>query len=314
MLSRVALVQGTDRYRLITHALNLIDRDIASQIRGKAPCTVLIKPNMVRTDQPLAATHVDVLRAILDHLQKYDKSVKKIIIGEGPAGAPAEEGFRNYGYLDLLDAYAVEFMDLNRDAYKTVNILQIDEGEGDVRVAQTPLDCDFKISVTLPKTHETVIFSGATKNFVMGSVIWDETDDKIMVHGFKNRREWVHYYPQAIKLLHKNIISLLRVLRPDVSVIDGLVAMEGNGPVSGTSLPLGVGIAGTDPIATDAVAASVMGFKPSEIGYLYYANRDGLGTAELSKIAVVGAKIEHVAKACTPHANIELERTWSLTR
>ena len=312
-MSRVALVQGTDRYRLIKHALNLIDPDIASKLRRNAPCTVLIKPNMVRTDQPLVATHVDALRAILDHLQKYDKSIKKILIGEGPAGSPAEKGFRNYGYLDLLDAYAVDFMDLNRDAYRPIKISQIDGGEGDVRVARTPLDSDFKISVTLPKTHETVIFSGATKNFVMGSVIWDETDDKIMVHGFTNRREWNHYYPRAIKILHKNIVTLLRVLKPDLAVIDGLVAMEGNGPVSGTSLSLGVGIAGTDPIATDAVAVSVMGFKPSEIGYLYYANRDGLGTAELSKIDVVGAKIEDVVTECTPHANIELERTWSHT-
>ncbi|KON29276.1 hypothetical protein AC480_03450 [miscellaneous Crenarchaeota group archaeon SMTZ1-55] len=312
-MSKVALVQGTDRYRLITHALNLIDEDIASKLRGKAPCTVLLKPNMVRTDQPLAATHVDALRAILDYLQKYENSIKKIIIGEGPAGAPAEEGFRNYGYLDLLDAYAVDFLDLNRDAYKPIPILQIDGGMRAVRVAQTPLDSEFKISVTLPKTHETVIFSGATKNFVMGSVIWDTTDDKIMVHGFANRREWDHYYPRAIKMLHKNLVTLLRVLKPDLAVIDGLVAMEGNGPVSGTSLSLGVGIAGTDPIATDAVAVSVMGFKPSEIGYLYYANRDGLGTAELSEIDVVGAKIEDVVTECTPHANIDLERTWSLT-
>jgi len=93
-------------------------------------------------------------------------------------------------------------------------------------------------------------------------------------------------------------------------VIDGFVAMEGNGPVHGNLIPLGVAIAGTDSIATDAVAANLMGFNPSDIGYLYYVNNEGLGISELSKIEILGASISDVQKHCKPHENYQIEMTW----
>ncbi len=267
---------------------------------------------MVSTGKALAATHVNALKAVLDHLQRYQENIATIVIGEGPAGSPAERGFRNYGYLKLAEEYSVEFMDLNRDSYVKAEVLQIEGGEAEVRIAKTAIESDYKISLTVPKTHETAMFTGATKNFIMGSVIWDETDDKIRVHGFKERRKWDRYYPGAVKMIHKNFARLFRILRPDLSVIDGFVAMEGNGPVMGTPLNLGVAVVGTDPVATDAVAASVMGFNSLDIGYLYYIDKEGLGTAQLSKIEVVGSKISDVRKECRPHRDYAIQSDWRL--
>jgi uncharacterized protein (DUF362 family) len=93
-------------------------------------------------------------------------------------------------------------------------------------------------------------------------------------------------------------------------VIDGFVAMEGNGPVHGNLIHLGAAVAGTDSIATDAVASYIMGFNPSDIGYLYYANNEGQGISELSKIDVLGASISDVQKLCKPHENYQIEMTW----
>jgi len=144
----------------------------------------------------------------------------------------------------------------------------------------------------------------------MGSVIMDHIDDKIKVHGFTDRKEWNHYYPEAVKLMHRNLVRLARQLRPDLNVIDGFVAMEGNGPVHGPLIHLGAAIAGTDSIATDAVAANIMGFNPSDIGYLYYANNEGLGISDLAKIEILGAEISDVQKPCKPHENYPIEITW----
>jgi len=112
--------------------------------------------------------------------------------------------------------------------------------------------------------------------------------------------------------MHRNLVRLARQLMPDLNVIDGFVAMEGNGPVHGTLTHLGAAVAGTDSIATDAVAANIMGFNPSDIGYLYYANNEGLGVSDLSKIEVIGARISDVQKLCKPHDNYPIERTWKL--
>jgi uncharacterized protein (DUF362 family) len=86
--------------------------------------------------------------------------------------------------------------------------------------------------------------------------------------------------------------------------------MEGNGPVNGTLVDLRVAVAGIDSIATDAVAAKVMGFSPSDIGYLYYANNEGLGTSEISKIEILGANISDVQRYCRPHKNYPIEMSW----
>jgi uncharacterized protein (DUF362 family) len=309
-MSKVALSHGSSRKNTIISALNLIDEEIQQILSTKKACSVLIKPNMVRTDTMNAATHVDALRAVLEYLQKHKRHISRITIGEGPAGSPAQEGFTNYGYLRLTEEFQVDFKDLNQDSHIKAYVYQIEGEEIQVRIATSSLDYDYTISLTLPKTHETVLFSGGTKNYIMGSVIRDKIDDKIKVHGFPDRKDWDHYYPEAVKLMHRNLVRLARQLKPNLTVIDGFVAMEGNGPVHGNLIHLGAAVVGIDSIATDTVAANIMGFNPSDIGYLYYANEEGLGVSELSKIEVLGASISDVKKLCKPHENYQIEMTW----
>jgi uncharacterized protein (DUF362 family) len=84
------------------------------------------------------------------------------------------------------------------------------------------------------------------------------------------------------------LVTLAGFLMPHVSLIDGFLAMQGDGPRNGSRVPLGTVIAGTDAVAVDAVAASIMGFEPMNIGYLRQAHALGLGTADLSSIQVIG--------------------------
>ena len=96
--SRVALVRGDSRYRNIRQALNLltdgVDRGLAQALSGKQ--RVLVKPNFVVTHMPLAATHTDAMRAVLDFVRAhYDGP---ITIAEGPSVQPAAEAFHRYGY------------------------------------------------------------------------------------------------------------------------------------------------------------------------------------------------------------------------
>ncbi len=102
-MSKVALSNGSSRKKNIVSALNLIDEDIQRVFSTKDACSVLIKPNMVRTDTMSAATPVDALQGVLEYLQKYKRRISRITIGEGPAGSPAQEGFTSYGYLRLAE-------------------------------------------------------------------------------------------------------------------------------------------------------------------------------------------------------------------
>ena len=114
--SRVAHVRGSDRYDNVRQALARIADEI--DLVGKK--RVLIKPNFVVTHKPLAATHVDAVRAVLDFVrERYDGS---ITIAEGPSVEPAAEGFRLQGYEPLVESHEVTLSDLNHDETVPVNV------------------------------------------------------------------------------------------------------------------------------------------------------------------------------------------------
>ena len=106
----------------------------------------------------------------------------------------------------------------------------------------------------------------------------------------------------------------LRFLMPAVSLIDGFVAAEGEGPRHGRRAPLGTIIAGTDAVAVDAVAAAVMGFEPLEIAYLRLAQAMGLGTADPDAITIVGDPITPSRRLPPPLRPTGLLRLAGTTR
>ncbi len=116
---------------------------------------------------------------------------------------------------------------------------------------------------------------------------------------------------RSVEAMNRNLVRLNRRVGPHLSVIDGFVGMHREGPRHGTPLKLGVVVAGTNAVAVDAVAASVMGFDPRRIGYLTYADSAGLGMIDLDAIQVVGEPIERVRKRFVPHSNHAVQRHWS---
>ena len=100
--------------------------------------------------------------------------------------------------------------------------------------------------------------------------------------------------------LWQKLVDILKSVRGKIRlcVIDGLKAMEGDGPIYGEPVDMGVLIAGDDPVAVDAVGAAVMGFDHPvrEIGPIGIAYSQGLGEAELEKIEVLGEPIVKVRR------------------
>jgi len=117
-------------------------------------------------------------------------------------------------------------------------------------------------------------------------------------------------YLRTVEAMNRNLAALARKTRPHVSVVDGFLGMHREGPRHGTPIRLGTVIAGTDPVAVDAVAASVMGFDPRQIGYLVYAQGAGIGVADLDRITVVGDPVAAVRRRFVPHSNDPVQRHW----
>lgn len=339
--SQVALIQGNTRYDNVIQALTQIDAGLDLSDRQR----VLIKPNLVVTHKPLAATHIDAVHAVLDFLRaRYDGP---ITIAEGPSTQPAAEGFRRYGYEALAQAYDATLMDLNLDEPLPVEVY--DSGLRPLRLhlARSVVESDFRISVGPPKTHDVVIATLSLKNMIMGALISRFT------HAHPSKKSgrlnlgaasqvlwrriphWVRRLPpvewmtfrimstlepsdkmkmhQSYPVINLNLALLAPCVVPHLAVIDAFEAMEGNGPTEGTAVPLHLALASTDALAADVVGAALMGFDADEIGYLHYCKRLGLGAGDLKKIRIVGnATLADCARPFRPHHAIHRQRQWKL--
>lgn len=91
-------------------------------------------------------------------------------------------------------------------------------------------------------------------------------------------------------------IDMVRANKLGLTVVDGSVAMEGDGPTDGSLVPMNVIIAGTNPLATDLVAADIMGIGAREVPTFAWAYRAGLGPRSVADVEVRGEKLEHVRR------------------
>ena len=280
--TRVSLVKGNDRRDIVYQALKNIEDEILESIRGKR---ILIKPNFVAVDRPLCATHVDTVRAILDFLKPHCK--QQIIIGESTASSDGTfEGFKNYGYLPLEKDYGIQLVDLNRQSWQYRYVIGKGHHPVPIRVISTFLEPDlYIISAAKMKTHDRALTTLSLKNILLAAPLNDySTSDKWRTH------EDFNYSKEA--LLHFNMFHLAQEIYPDLGVIDGFVAMEGNGPVGGTPVDARLALASTDALAMDMLATKLMGFDPTGIMYFTSLAEAGKGQGDLSKVKVLGTPAE----------------------
>jgi hypothetical protein len=111
-----------------------------------------------------------------------------------------------------------------------------------------------------------------------------------------------------VEQANERLAALAAFLRPAVSLVDGFTAMQGEGPGHGRRVALNTVIAGTDPVAVDAVAASILGFEPMEVAVIRAAHELGVGIADLSRIQVVGDPPARPARPIRPHSSDPLLR------
>jgi uncharacterized protein (DUF362 family) len=301
-MSRVALIKGEDRYDNVSKALKLIKGNIkSSDIKNK---TVLIKPNLVTDSNPLAVTHVDSVKAVIDFIHQYRP--RKLVVAEATASGSTTKAFSRYGYNRL----GVELIDVNKDDYEMITLQTIEGGERKVKVSKTIINADYRISVARAKTHNCVFCTLTLKN-MMGSV---QHVDHPWVHGTMEIDYPNISIKKAIKrnyILAKNLVTIIENIKVNLGVVDGLFGMEGDGPVKGSPIFLGTASAGSDIISVDAVMANVMGFDPRKKGDIYLANEKGLGIVNLDNIDVIGEEIKKVRLKFKPHSNYNLtQKQW----
>jgi uncharacterized protein (DUF362 family) len=306
--AKVSLTTGDNRADMAFRALEPFSKEIALAI-GKR--RVVLKPNVVNTNVQLACTHVDTLEGILEFLKSIGKT-ENVIIGESAANAPTFDGYKNFGYYRLVDKYGVKLVDFDQDAVDIVHVFdEKDFRPHAVRIAHTMLDPDsFIVSVARMKTHDRVFATLSLKNIVVGAPIKENgftfgsnrkkgtTSDKPLMHG------------NGFRGINYNLYSMSDKLHPHLAVIDGFDGMEGNGPNDGTPVDHRVCVAGLDWLAVDRVGIELMGIDYSNVGYLNFCSKTGRGTADLSKIQIIGESLNGHRKKYKLSDNFKDQLIW----
>ena len=281
-------------------------------------------------------TDLRVVRAVLKYLVEVDGDASRITIAEGGAEwnklgevgtnpdqehdgwtAPWEP-FDNLSYADIVaelqenaKGIPVDIVDLNYDDYVDkdgkayaytedsptgdpipvpdpngtgVTWFQREEG---FYVSRTLLDCDKLINVPVMKTHDIPGVTTIHKQYVgtyMQRAYGVKSSSKGGLHGDGSDK------------VPNGFMDLFSYCPTDYSVVEGFWGVEGNGPQTGDDVKLNVIVAGGDPVATEAVVATIMGFTPSDIYHLHLSAAKGFGTWDPYQIEVVGRSIEEVRR------------------
>lgn len=285
---KVALETGKNRRNLVRVALEDLGDEFLARIKSVG--TIFIKPNLIHHERALAVTHLDAVRGILDYIREHSRA--QVLVGDGGMMG-TDAAFRHFGYEQLSEEYEkVKLVDLNEDEWVLGYSVREDGELNEVRRAKTAIEADLKISVAPLKTHASVGLSGSIENWVMGTWI---VPPRISPFG-RTWARWPWLESQGLRAHHASIARMYHDAPCDIAVIDGILAMQGDGPIEGEAVELECVLASANPVAADAVAATLMGIDPHEIAYLELLQNEKDGMIDLARIDIPPALLSSVSR------------------
>ncbi|MBC7093244.1 DUF362 domain-containing protein [Candidatus Bipolaricaulota bacterium] len=252
----------------VERALDLIG-GLESVVRPGA--RVFVKINHLPPPSPPERgiiTHPKLAEAVLTLLRDL---TPHIALGDDihPANP---DGFTVSGYRELCRRLGVELVNLRERGFVRVPCAGVVLRE--VFLARAVAEAEVLVDLPKLKTHSLTLFTGAVKN-MYGAI----------PAGLRTRYHGEYPKPAEFGQL---LVDIFSVAKPHLTVMDGIMAMEGAGPANGTLRPLGLVLAGRDAVAVDAVASRIIGIDPFRVGTTKAAHERGLGVGDLQEIEVLG--------------------------
>ena len=244
-----------------------------SGLRGKHK--IFIKPNLSHPDYlPGVVTSPQLMRQLVGLLRDGNSEV---IVGESNGfNYPCWTAFDKTGAQSAVKAAGGTVINLSEDKLVKVKF----QGNTPVKqlfLPKTILDADAVVDLPLMKTHEFMTYSGAIKN-LFGCVP-------------SNKRIYLHPY------LPEVMYRLYTLFRPQLTIMDARIGIEGNGPTKGKPVKMGLIMTSNDALALDITAARVMMLDWKETYLNYIANRTCISEEE---IKVHGLSINEVEQRFEP--------------
>ena len=230
---------------------------------------VLVKPNLLypRPAESAVTTHPEVVRAVVELAREAGAS--EVMVGDSPGLAKASTVARACGLTAALEGTGARVVELDQP-------LEV-KGEAFPKLAlsEVAIRADAVINVAKAKTHVCTGLTLSTKNcfgFVPGI----------------RKSQWHLRAGRNERMFCRLLVDVARTVGPGLSLVDAVVAMEGNGPGSGTPRPVRAVLAGENAVAVDLAASRLLGFSRAELPVERAARELSAGPSEMKEIEILG--------------------------
>jgi len=237
---------------------------------------VFVKINHLSPPSPAEkgiVTHPVFVEAVLDLLKEVGAD---ITVGDDIQSTG--DGFQVSGFRQMCQRAGVRLANLREAGF--VETACSGHFLEKVYLSKISLDADVIINLPKLKTHSLCVFTGGVKN-MYGTI---PSGHRTKFHGEYIRNED----------FSQMLTDIFSAIRPQLTIMDGIIAMEGEGPAAGSLRRLGVILTSQDTVAVDAVATKIIGMNPMDIYTTRYSDERGLGVGNLENIEVVGEEIDGV--------------------
>jgi uncharacterized protein (DUF362 family) len=268
----VALVKGERSLETVLKAIHLAEEP---KFKDKP---IIIKVNLISTKDWRSGATTDPI--LVEGLITYFKKInKEIVVADSDATITnVDKAVETSGIKPICEKYGVPFVNLRKVKEKIKVNVPSGEVLSKITLPKIVLE-SYVVSAAKLKTHSETLVTLGLKNMF-----------GLIPEKFKAKYHFIG--------IDKVIVDVNLVKKPDFTIIDGFIAMEGKGPVDGNPVKMDLVIAGKDPVATDAIGTLVMGFDPNKIFHIKRASERGLGN--ISNITLVGSNLNEVKRNFKP--------------
>ncbi len=222
-------------------------------------------------------THPVFVEVILDLLKEVGAD---ITVGDDIQSGSGD-GFQISGFRQMCQRAGVRLTNLREAGF--VETVCNGHFLEKVYLSKISLDADVIINLPKLKTHSLCVFTGGVKN-MYGNIP-------------SGLRQKFHAEYMRSEDFSQVLTDIFSAIRPQLTIMDGIIAMEGDGPAAGSLRRLGVILTSQDTVAVDAVATKIIGLNPMDIHTTRYSDERGLGVGNLQNIEVIGERIDDVTVA-----------------
>jgi len=280
MSETVAIVKCSNYdQRAVDNALNeLLDYLGGISQYVKPGNLVLIKPNLLKATcvGDIPSTHFTVIKSIVDQVQSVGG---KPIIGDSPTLGNVSTVARRSGLLEVADQMGIPIINWSTSVKVTP---KPHYSMRSYKIAKEVIDADVVINVPKFKSHKQMQLTVAIKNLF--GCVPGKLKSRLHLWCGKNRRTF-----------GEMLVEYAELVDPQLTIVDGILAMEGPGPGLGSSYPLGILTGGTDVVALDRVHCEIVGLPAEEFDIIQAAREIGFGVADLNQIEILGHGLCDVA-------------------